>query len=231
MTTKEDIEFSGGPDLAIGSLRGTRAFDVDKLGRLTGVSFKDVWTPGENVAKCHRAEVDIRAQFNTLYGFGSLFGMSSREDQMNEYINKRLTGTFLGLPVDKVPAFSQAIEDKKEADARRKAEDRLPDCTHGFYGYYEGSNDYRQKGRINAVIEAYGEVVIGTRGFRAMKAKILAIHIPKKFDANLARLVVRNYPDVYLASSFNQMVSEFPLDNGEIEPSPTNDADFWTRKV
>jgi hypothetical protein len=41
-----------------GSVTGLRAFRIDTLGRLTGVTHRDVWVPGENQAKCHRVIYD-----------------------------------------------------------------------------------------------------------------------------------------------------------------------------
>ena len=42
-----------GPALAAGSVLGVRAFGVDVLGRLRGVTYGDVFRPGLNVARCH----------------------------------------------------------------------------------------------------------------------------------------------------------------------------------
>jgi hypothetical protein len=42
-----------GPTLVLSKpLYAIRSWDVDRLGRLTGVSYPQVWTPGENVAVC-----------------------------------------------------------------------------------------------------------------------------------------------------------------------------------
>lgn len=47
-------EFGGFP-LTVGSVRGYRQWYADALGRLYGLSYNDVWTPGENVKTCHSA--------------------------------------------------------------------------------------------------------------------------------------------------------------------------------
>jgi len=47
-----------GIDLAVGVVTGARSFEVDQLGRLTGVNYKQVWRPGENVAECRKQEKD-----------------------------------------------------------------------------------------------------------------------------------------------------------------------------
>lgn len=104
-------------------------------------------------------------------------------------------------------------------------------CAHGFYGYYEGSNDYYEPGRVMGVIEAYGEAVIGSRGFRASKARIVALHIPDKVPAPARALIRRNYKDVAFFDSFESMVAEFPPDDAGHGVSPDNDPDFWTREA
>lgn len=56
---------------------------------------------------------------------------------------------------------------------------RLYHCTCGFYAYHDGSNEFDGSGRITGVIEGYGKTVIGTKGFRASKARIVAFLIPE----------------------------------------------------
>lgn len=53
-------------------------------------------------------------------------------------------------------------------------------CMCGFYGYWDGSNDYVRRPsplspNISAVVKAYGHVTIGTRGFRAEKMKVVGV--------------------------------------------------------
>ena len=117
---------------------------------------------------------------------------------------------------------------------RQKAEEFLGTdhsidaCSHGFYGYYEGSNDYYRDGMVMGVVEAFGEVVIGSRGFKSTKAKLLALYIPDSVDYKKAALVKRNYKDVAFFPSFNAMMLEFPPDVNTVdEPDPSNDEDFW----
>lgn len=45
--TGKELEF------VAGSIQGWRRWRIDKQGRLTGISFRSVWVPGENIAKCH----------------------------------------------------------------------------------------------------------------------------------------------------------------------------------
>lgn len=168
-TSKRSAEF-GEKQFSAGVARGARSFRIDRLGRLTGVAYKKVWTPGENLAKCEASDA-----------FTPCPGMDK--------------------------------------------------CGHGFYGYYDGSDDYHESGMVSAVVEGYGEAVIGTRGFRAMKARIVALHIPDTVKPSEARLVRRNYPDIPVFDTFERMVSEFAPDDGGEGISPESDPNFWTREA
>lgn len=59
-----------------------------------------------------------------------------------------------------------------------KAHD-MAKCTCGFYGFLDGSADYHDADRVEGVVEAYGDVHLGTRGFRASKARIVALCLPE----------------------------------------------------
>lgn len=192
-TARPDGEFDGKrAEFAAGVVTGTRSFDVDNLGRLLGVSFRAVWLPGENEAKCmERDDADYYRQ--VLLG-----GSPTRGPQVRE---------------SRRPAHS------------------IVECAHGFYGYYEGSNDFYEPGRVMGVVEAYGETIIGTRGFRASKARIVALHIPDEVSVGKRRLITRNYQGVPVFDSFEAMISEFPPDDAGQGLGPDTDPDFWTREV
>lgn len=51
-----------------------------------------------------------------------------------------------------------------------------PRCTCGFYAYYDGT--IYAPGRITGIIEGYGHVTVGTKGFRCEKAIIRALYLP-----------------------------------------------------
>lgn len=185
---------------AVGVVRGARSFEVDKLGRLTGVTYKQIWKPGENEASCQRG----------------------RQDDMWMPLLQTFKYSFsVGSPGTPAPPLPPAVDYEKPH--------AMHDCKHGFYAYYDGSNDYRDDSRVSAVIEGYGETVIGSRGFRCMKARIVALQIPETVKPHIARMVARNYPDVPILETFDQMVSEFPPDSAGNEVTPDNDPDFWTR--
>lgn len=51
----------------------------------------------------------------------------------------------------------------------------IAECTCGFYGYTYGSNQYHRDDGVTGIIEGFGEVLVGTKGFRCTKAKVLAL--------------------------------------------------------
>lgn len=215
-------EFTG-VGFASGSIRGTRSFRVDQLGRLSGIHYRQVWTPGENKASCRRdpTTMSIQQAFWQLTSVAPLPPRPSFSQRMG------LTPFAAGGVIPRA-AFGSSHDPVPDADQHEFAS-----CGCGFYGYYEGSDDYHDARRVSAVVEAYGEAVIGTRGFRAMKARILALTIREGLDgltAAMARKVTTNYPDVAVFDSFDSMVSEFPPDP-TIEPSPSTDPEFWTRNA
>lgn len=59
-------------------------------------------------------------------------------------------------------------------------EKQVPTTFHGFYSFHDGTDEYHKRSRISGVVENYGEVFIGERGFRSEKAKIVALHIPRR---------------------------------------------------
>lgn len=230
---------------AVGSVRGVRAFGVDPLGRLHGVTYKQVWRPGENLADCK--------------------GMNGAKEHA------------------------------------------LLDCSCGFYAYNSNSSDYETGDRVAGVVEGYGKTVLTEKGFRASKARIVALYDPTAADAEekpplrdravfwwavyilafastffVARLlpspwtvvasavgsmvavgalfgglnhvrkvqsstpdvrrrssslspelvakVRRNYPGVPWYTSRDQMLADFPPDVGP-EPSPDSMPDFWDKPI
>jgi hypothetical protein len=55
-------------------------------------------------------------------------------------------------------------------------------CTCGFYAYLDGSQHTyaNMPDGLAGIVEGYGTVTIGTRGFRASKARIVALVIPDR---------------------------------------------------
>ena len=106
-----------------------------------------------------------------------------------------------------------------------------PACECGFYAYLDGSeNDYLvwQTGpTVQGVIRAFGKVILGTKGFRAEKAEILAM-VPAEASGDhnfgqypempeiLERLQT-SYPGIPIFKTKEAMLREFPVTPPEQE--------------
>jgi hypothetical protein len=105
----------------------------------------------------------------------------------------------------------------------------LDGCTCGFYAFFNTtSNEYFSEDVVTGIIEGYGEVVIGPRGFRAKKAKIVALYIPEQpysarlkpslvprqgFDDSVIDLIANRYPEAKVYHDYNRMMFNHPVDN------------------
>jgi hypothetical protein len=111
----------------------------------------------------------------------------------------------------------------------------------GFYAFYDGSQDYYGigvgKGTVMGVVEGFGETLIGSRGFRVSKARVVAlvvddgllyrIHMNRHAEyrhcediehIKLAQQVIDklldNYPNVPRFNTFASMVAAYPEEDG-----------------
>ena len=146
-------DFSG-RDLYVGTIRGRRTWDIDSLGRLVGVTHPVVWVPGENVAR-HNDSPSTGPHLH----FGS-----------------RLLSTAPINTPDAAPRRALANYASPMVIATGLSEHDFSECTScGFYAYYDDEARWSTPGPISGVIEGYGTVHCGTHGFRAEKAKIVAL--------------------------------------------------------
>lgn len=117
------------------------------------------------------------------------------------------------------------LTDEEYREKKREWADThsMDECEHGFYAYFDGSRQQYTSGpKVRGVIEGYGEVLIGTLGFRAMKAKILALSVAPhdgmwKLDQFFVERLRANYPNVPLFESELAMRAEFPCPKYELE--------------
>lgn len=221
-------DFNDRPFVA-GSLTGLRAFSVDKLGRLDSPSYSSIFRPGENVAACRKSEA--------ASSWGGMF-MPSRFYHYDYTFSPVPTSSFrarlLGFdPPREEPeskpeplGLVKAFEDEK----RKTHRPGEADCTCGYYAYFDGTNEYKDRTRITAVVEGYGLCTVGDRGFRAEKMRLLALVKPKAAVPPLLwSLVQRNYPDVPTFARKRDALEIYPLTTPEV---PGLDAeDFWTRSA
>lgn len=71
------------------------------------------------------------------------------------------------------------------------------DCDCGYYAYFDqGSNRWHAKGQALAVVEGYGITTVGSRGFRAQKARIVGLIDDRRLSQ---RVTVRGWIFVALA--------------------------------
>lgn len=233
-------DFSDRPFVA-GSLVGLRAFRVDGLGRLTGVTHKDVWTPGENVAQCHKPK-SIPMSSGGYFQISPQvwYSLTTSASDLNSQFPKRgKKGKKQPIPAVPTPA--------EKADSLRH-EVAAKHCDCGFYAYFDGGNDYLSDTsgfyvmsftaerdsapRIGAIVEGYGVCTVGSRGFRASKARILAFVDPQGESARSAMAFERvrhNYSEVQVFQTERDAIRAFPLTD-PIGASPA-DEDFWTRSA
>lgn len=76
------------------------------------------------------------------------------------------------------------------------------------YGYEYGHYKNKTVIPVSGVIEGYGQVTVGPYGFRAQKAKIVAMYLP---DIALVKEVGDIYPNVFFFETEDKMLAEFPL--------------------
>lgn len=229
-------DFSDRPFVA-GSLVGLRAFSVDQLGRLVGPSYPQIFTPGDNEASCKRDPyVDTltyslmkmqEGMYRSLYW--SPPGPPAPPAQPKRSF-WHIGGSSSDTPSSDHSLSSAAVEKVKDPEPPKHSLAGL-DCQCGFYAYFDGRNDYKDPTRIAAIIEGFGVCTVGTRGFRASKARLVAIVVPgKKFPEAKFSRVTHNYPDVPLYASRRQALEAHPLTPPAV-PTPETCEDFWTRSA
>lgn len=148
------------PDVA-GSLFGLRAWSLGVDGWLRGATYGVPWGPGWNDAQCLVARRNPGTRPPSGIRFGHGYGVQS------------------GCIFPETPDEPVEYEDGWTADPCRGVD---PSCGCGFYAYYDEqhgrTNGY---GNIRGVIEATGKMVVGPDGFRAQRARLVAVVAPQKF--------------------------------------------------
>jgi hypothetical protein len=91
-------------------------------------------------------------------------------------------------------------------------------CTCGFYAYYRRQRNKFTKSVLNGIvvvgiIEGSGETLIGTKGFRSKRARLVAV-APRRFGVfqpDTVRLLREAVPGVPVYRSKRAMYKAFPL--------------------
>ena len=145
---------------AYGAIYGTRTWCIDRTGYLTGVIYKQRWTPGENLATCRNVRRDMvdhvtGRSFTIHNGIPDDHpGYPIEPGHMVECSNGRIG---IAGPTGRAAGFGGC----------------------GFHAYLQGSNDYKNSGDASGVVALYGRGVVGTLGGRFMKARIVALFLPR----------------------------------------------------
>ncbi len=90
------------------------------------------------------------------------------------------------------------------------------DCTCGLYGWYDPSGTSGSYGGARAGVAAAGRVVLGDRGFRAARARVVAVALPvplrwqPRGSARARRMLAERYPGVEVYRSVRPMVRAHP---------------------
>jgi hypothetical protein len=200
-------DFEGRP-LAIGEVYGVRQWTVDSLGRLCGLSYPQIWTPGENQAECKRTRQTVAC--------------IKDECGVNHEFSSAPGGYLIGR------AFTMGVSQCVEPDPCDLVN---PDCKCGFWAYYAkptGEYGWLSTPTVTGVIRGYGKTTIGTKGFRCEKAEVLAMKISRDLLTERREMVLHNYPDVLTYSKVRAMMNDFPLPKPSV-PTPETDPTFWTR--
>ncbi len=209
-----------GPELQVGELYGLRAFWADDFGRLLPVTYKNQssprpWTPGENVAECKRS--------TSGYSIGGLTYAT-------------LTAASISAPGQVVlpPAEEIKFPPKPEHGPVPRAK-----CTCGFYAYFDPGVTHGDMSLFFdtsithpwflGVVAAYGKCLVGGKGFRAERARIVALAADMgrrvaRSEKDLIALVKSNY-DVPVYRTREQLLKRHPLT--EKPRTPDSDERFW----
>lgn len=89
------------------------------------------------------------------------------------------------------------------------------DCRCGFWAYDQPKTWWvdpeTESGVVPAVVELTGKAVVGERGIRAQKMRVVAVVLPGDISHADRQVFVANYPQVRLFASVKEMLTEFPL--------------------
>lgn len=153
----------GQRQLVPGSVVGVRRFSVDTLGRLTGVTHQQVWRPGVNEAKCD--------------GSGGRLGMG--------YVTGGVAGMrvyYHSTATAEPPSPDSAARHTHRCGSKTDEKGREHGCLCGYYGFFADDPDNHGYGRgdLTGIIEGTGVATVGRKGFRAEKARIVALVKPER---------------------------------------------------
>lgn len=205
--------------LYTGPFFGFRHFRVTRTGHLTGVTYREAWKPGENVATCYRlgwadASVVTDEDVAALSSFPA--GATPAV-----HIGMYLGAVRSSLARKPMPCKGVAL-----------------DCECGFWSYHRRKDaapagspwsastftTFATADTVTGVVANYGRMTTGPKGFRAQKARIVALALPgqhqavdepyRRYPADLSREVLdavrANYPGANTFRSVEAMLEKYP---------------------
>jgi hypothetical protein len=217
-------------EFAVGSLQGLRAWNIDDKGRLHGVTHKEVWRPGENVSVCKRVTEVACPKAERDRARKAEAGRESKKkrrnrDEVTFYVSP-------SLDADGTPSIAcgdpTCVNGRYHTVASAHRFD--PSCQCGFWAYDEAS--FTAQGEIVGVIDAYGKTTIGTKGFRAEKARILGLSRKDRSGDELSRSALFRlatlYPEVQFYDDLDALIDAH---DGVLKTWGEVDEGFWLTPV
>lgn len=86
----------------------------------------------------------------------------------------------------------------------------MDDCHHGFYAYYDGSRDYHDEGPVTGIIRGWEQGEIRNKGFRVLKARIVAILFDTRVPFETQARICEKYPDAEVFEDLESMIAKWP---------------------
>ncbi|OII61183.1 hypothetical protein BJP40_06555 [Streptomyces sp. CC53] len=218
-------------DLYPGSLTGYRHFHAAPDSEtITSVSFRNHhWHAGDNTATCHRHHDPNLSTPDSIEQQAA-----ATETELAHIYDLLLNRAALAnspLAYDQW-LFRQAEHGRFETENRlgqlyRALESvsphhRLAGCRCGFYASYDPATDfYNYRGgsitrQLHGVVEAWGTIILGTKGFRASTMRIKALAPASGWDDTpdkirlLAGRVSKVLPSVHWYDTTNDMIADWP---------------------
>lgn len=154
------------PDVA-GSLFALRGWNLDDEGWLRGCTYKTAWGPGWNEAVClvARRPSDHVSKGPRWPGFHHPFWTRMRDGNQGCL-----------FPIE--PGQPVEFED---GWLHQPCNGLARTCACGFYAYYDLAQGRTSGfGNIRGLIEATGKMVVGPLGFRAQRARVVAVVRPQQ---------------------------------------------------
>lgn len=181
------------PEIRVGEFYAARTFSVDPDGWLTGMVFHQPWLPGANKAKCWRAR-------RWRDSNGNLYTSALAQRVTDEDVARRELDA--NPELSSLPSLYWVVTDESGEEHKLWSrpepvfwhdltDDHTPaGCVCGWHAYLAGSLNFANHTKaINAVVKAWGTVVVHSRGIRAQYAEVAALALNSAGDLDQSNAV------------------------------------------